>query len=170
MAVSDMEPEYIIVQPGLDGVAWLGEVIDGEPSPIGKVRDLLDVAAKDAEIAHWKSHAEEAGAGFAEVCKTSAQMSARNRVLARERDDVFAELNAITRERDEVSRKLAAAETQLAAVTQKAQALLDFLVGNGLLDDGIFNPPTERELAFHMGGLSDALIATSPDSAPEATS
>lgn len=35
------EPVYVIVQPGLDGVAWLGEVIDGELSPIGKVADLL---------------------------------------------------------------------------------------------------------------------------------
>ena len=35
-----VEPEYIIVQPGLGGVAWLGEVINGEPSPIAKVQDL----------------------------------------------------------------------------------------------------------------------------------
>lgn len=40
-AVPAAEPEYVIVQPGLDGVAWLGEVIDGELAPIGKVQDLF---------------------------------------------------------------------------------------------------------------------------------
>lgn len=38
-----VEPEYLIVQPGLGGVAWLGEVVDGEPSPIAKIQDLLTV-------------------------------------------------------------------------------------------------------------------------------
>jgi hypothetical protein len=42
------EPEYIIVQPGLGGVAWLGEIIDGEPAPIGRVGVILEAAARAA--------------------------------------------------------------------------------------------------------------------------
>jgi hypothetical protein len=45
-----LEPEYIIVQSGLDGAAWLGEMIDGEPSPIGKVSDLLAAALRGAGL------------------------------------------------------------------------------------------------------------------------
>lgn len=37
--------EYILVQRGLGGVGWLGELIDGEPSPIGKVDNILADAA-----------------------------------------------------------------------------------------------------------------------------
>ena len=31
-----------------------------------------------AEVKHWKAHAEEAGEGFARVCKDYARVSARN--------------------------------------------------------------------------------------------
>lgn len=40
-----------------------------------------DVAWLLAEVEHWKSHAEESGAGFAQVCRDSARMAARNTTL-----------------------------------------------------------------------------------------
>lgn len=56
------EPEYVLVQPGLGGVAWLGEVIDGELSPIGKVSDILAaeralVERLDRLAAEWETWA-----------------------------------------------------------------------------------------------------------------
>jgi hypothetical protein len=48
------------------------------------------VEALEAEVAHWKAHAEEAGEGFAQVCRDAARLSARNVELLRERDRLYA--------------------------------------------------------------------------------
>lgn len=37
-----------------------------------------------AEVEHWKAHAEEAGRGFAQVCRDAARISARNVQLVEE--------------------------------------------------------------------------------------
>lgn len=42
---------------------------------------VFDEAAAVAEVKHWKDHAEEAGAGFAQVCRDYARVSARNVAL-----------------------------------------------------------------------------------------
>lgn len=39
------------------------------------------IEALEAEVAHWKGHAEESGRGFSEVCKTAARLAARNSTL-----------------------------------------------------------------------------------------
>lgn len=41
----------------------------------------MTAAGRDVE--HWKSHAEEAGRGFAQVCRDYARVSARNVELIR---------------------------------------------------------------------------------------
>jgi len=40
-----------------------------------------ETARLRAEVEHWKAHAEEAGEGFARVCKDYARVSARNVAL-----------------------------------------------------------------------------------------
>lgn len=45
-----------------------------------QLRAVVDEQA--GEIEHWKSHAEEAGAGFSRLCENHARVSARNVRLA----------------------------------------------------------------------------------------
>lgn len=47
-----------------------------------------DMAVLLAEVDHWKAHAEEAGAGFAQVCRDAARIAARNTVLAEALEEV----------------------------------------------------------------------------------
>lgn len=44
-----------------------------------------------AEVEHWKFHAEEAGQGFAQVCKDAARISARNVALRQALEEARAE-------------------------------------------------------------------------------
>lgn len=59
------EPEFFIIQPGLGGVAWLGEVIDGEPSPIGPLYEILSRPQKPhTPLTYLKALQDEAENGF----------------------------------------------------------------------------------------------------------
>lgn len=52
--------------------------------PVGDARFLLSVVRDlETEVKHWKDHAEEAGAGFAQVCRDAARLAARNGELVR---------------------------------------------------------------------------------------
>lgn len=44
-------------------------------------RQAAEIARLEAEVAHWKAHAEEAGEGFTRVCRDYARVTARNVVL-----------------------------------------------------------------------------------------
>lgn len=59
-------------------------------SDIGHITHMVTEAVAGyvaAEVAHWKSHAEEAGLGFAQVCRDYARVSARNVELAERLED-----------------------------------------------------------------------------------
>jgi hypothetical protein len=43
---------------------------------------IVEADALRAEVAHWKDHADDAGRGFAQVCRDYARVSARNVRLA----------------------------------------------------------------------------------------
>src|SRR6478735_5583864 len=59
-------------------------------------RILADrLAAVQAEVKHWKDHAEEAGRGFERVCLDAAQMGAVRRSAEAERDAARAEVEAL---------------------------------------------------------------------------
>lgn len=44
-------------------------------------KQSVEIAQLQAEVEHWKAHAEEAGRGFSQVCKDYARVSARNVLL-----------------------------------------------------------------------------------------
>lgn len=69
-----------------------GELLTGHATEADQPRDRLRTAveALEAEVAHWKAHAKEAGEGFAQVCRDAARLSARNVELLRERDRLYA--------------------------------------------------------------------------------
>lgn len=50
--------------------------------------DQNEVERLRAEVKHWKDHAEEAGAGFTQVCKDAARTGARRRELVRQIRDL----------------------------------------------------------------------------------
>lgn len=72
-----------------DAIAVGGELMWLRPptilaliAEVERLRAERDEALAESE--HWKSHAEEAGAGFSRVCKDAARISARNVELAAE--------------------------------------------------------------------------------------
>lgn len=86
-------------------------------------KDLLDALdERDAEVTHWKAHAEEAGAGFSRVCKDFARVSARNVALTAERDAVLAEVVALRKRLGAVevshTRAIAAKSREIASLTK----------------------------------------------------
>jgi hypothetical protein len=96
------EPEYVIVQPGLDGVAWLGEVIDGELSPVGNVSALLASAARVVQVEAELAEAErdyERATELADARFASANLlHAKWQDAERDRDTLVEKVRALADE------------------------------------------------------------------------